>query len=91
VGASYSTYQANKAVAVLPIYNSEAILPADVMWESLAVQQYDKGISGDSRRVDIDSLEEARFATLVQSTRYLEGIRCYHDRNVKERSSTLAI
>jgi hypothetical protein len=66
-------------------------LPADVMWESLAVQQYDKGISGDSRRVDIDSLEEACFATLVQSTRYLEGIRCYHDRNVKERSSTLAI
>jgi hypothetical protein len=25
-------------------------------------------------------------AALVQSARYLEGIRCYHDRNVKERS-----
>jgi hypothetical protein len=30
--------------------------------------------------------EEARCAALVQSTRYLEGIRRYHDRNVKERS-----
>jgi hypothetical protein len=40
----------------------------------------------DSRRVDIDGLEEARCATLVQSARYLEGIRRYHDRNVKERS-----
>jgi transposase InsO family protein len=68
------------------VYGSEAILPADVMWESLAVEQYDEGISEDSRRVDIDGLEEARYATLVQSARYLEGIRRYHDRNIKERS-----
>jgi hypothetical protein len=56
------------------VYGSEAILPADVMWECPAVEQYDEGISEDSRRVDIDSLEEARCATLVQSARYLEGI-----------------
>ena len=56
------------------------------MWESPAVEQYDEGISEDSRRVDIDGLEEARCAALVQSVRYLEGIRRYHDRNVKERS-----
>jgi hypothetical protein len=68
------------------VYGSEAILPADVMWDSPAVEQYDKGISEDSRRVDIDGLEEARCAALVQAARYLEGIRHYHDRNVKERS-----
>jgi hypothetical protein len=56
------------------------------MWESPAVEQYDEGISEDSRRVDNDGLEEARCAALVQSARYLEGIRRYHDRNVKERS-----
>jgi hypothetical protein len=28
-----------------------------VMWESLAVEQYDEGISEDSRHVDIDRLE----------------------------------
>jgi hypothetical protein len=67
------------------VYGSEAILPADFMWDSLAVEQYDEGISEDSRRVDINGLEEARCAALVQSTRYLEGIRRYHDRNVKER------
>jgi hypothetical protein len=49
------------------VYGSKAILPADVMWDSLAVEQYDEGISEDSRRVDIDRLEEARCATLVQS------------------------
>jgi hypothetical protein len=33
---------------------SEAILPADVIWDSPAVEQYDEGISEDNRRVDID-------------------------------------
>jgi hypothetical protein len=68
------------------VYSSEAILPVNVMWESPAVEQYDEGVSEDSRRVDIDGLEEARCAALIQSARYLEGIRRYHDRNVKERS-----
>jgi hypothetical protein len=68
------------------VYGSKAILPADVMWDSPAVEQYDEGISEDSRRVDIDGLEEARCATLIQSARYLEGIRRYHDRNIKELS-----
>jgi hypothetical protein len=49
------------------LYDSEAILPADVMWESPIVEQYDEGISDDSRRVDINGLEEARYAALVQS------------------------
>jgi hypothetical protein len=50
------------------------------------VEHYDEGVSEDSRRVDIDDLEEARCAALVQSARYLEGIRRYHDHNVKELS-----
>jgi hypothetical protein len=44
------------------------------MWDSPAVEQYDEGISEDSKRVDIDGLEEACCAALVQSARYLEGI-----------------
>jgi hypothetical protein len=31
------------------VYGSEAILPADVMWDSLAVEHYDEGVSEDSR------------------------------------------
>jgi hypothetical protein len=44
------------------------------MWESQAVEQYDEGISEDSKRVDIDGLKDIRCATLVQSARYIEGI-----------------
>jgi hypothetical protein len=47
------------------VYGSEAILPADVMWESPAVEQYDEGISKNSRRVDIDGLEDACCVALV--------------------------
>jgi hypothetical protein len=57
-----------------------------MMWESPVVEQYDEGISEDNRRVHTDGLEEARYATLIQSARYLKGIRRYHDCNVKERS-----
>jgi hypothetical protein len=68
------------------VYGSEAILPADMMWYLPAVEQYDEGISEDSRRVGIDGLEEARCAALIQSAWYLDGIRRYHDRNIKECS-----
>jgi hypothetical protein len=84
-GASYSTYQANRVVALLP-----------GLWlRSYSTHRRDVGIPGSRtirqrnlrrRRVDIDSLEEARYATLVQSARYLEGIRRYHDPTFKERS-----
>jgi hypothetical protein len=56
------------------------------MSDSPAVEQYDEDISEDNRRVDINGLKEARCAALVQSARYLEGIRRYHDHNVKEPS-----
>jgi hypothetical protein len=68
------------------VYGFDAILPVDVMWDSPVVEQYDEGISKDSRRVDIDGLEEALCAALVHLARYLEGNRRYHDHNVKERS-----
>jgi hypothetical protein len=55
------------------------------------MEHYDEGVSEDSIRVDIEGLEEACYAALVQSTRYLEGIRRYHDHNVKNAPSTLVI
>jgi hypothetical protein len=60
------------------------------MWESPVVDQYNEGISKDSRRVDIDTLEEAHCAALVQSARYLDGIQLYHDHNIKEHSFNVA-
>jgi hypothetical protein len=61
------------------------------MWDSTTVEKYDEGISEDSRRVDIDGLEEARCAALVQSARYLEGIQRYHNRTLRNAPLTLVI
>jgi ribonuclease HI len=57
------------------VYSSEAILPADVMWQSPMVEQYEEGVSEDNRRLDLDNFEEGRCSALVQHARYLKGIR----------------
>jgi hypothetical protein len=35
------------------VYGSEAILPADVMWDSPVVEQYDEGVFEDSRQLTL--------------------------------------
>jgi hypothetical protein len=47
---------------------------------------YNEGEADEARQLELDSVEEARCTALVQSARYLQGIRRYHDRNMKERS-----
>jgi hypothetical protein len=50
---------------------------------------YNEGEVDEARQLELDSVEEARFTILVQSARYLQGIRRYHDRNVRERSFSI--
>jgi hypothetical protein len=47
---------------------------------------YNEGEVDEARQLELDSVEEARCTALVQSARYLQGIRRYHNRNVRERS-----
>jgi hypothetical protein len=71
------------------VYGSEAILPADIMWKSPRVEMYNEGEADEARQLELDSVEEARCTALVQSVRYLQGIRRYHDRNMRERSFSI--
>jgi hypothetical protein len=45
-----------------------------------------EGKADKARQLELDSVEEARCTALVRSARYLQGIRRYHDHNVRERS-----
>jgi hypothetical protein len=47
---------------------------------------YSEGEADEAQQLELDSVEEARCTALVQSARYLQGIRRYHDRNIRERS-----
>jgi hypothetical protein len=56
------------------------------MWKSPRVETYNEGEADEARQLELDSVDEARCTALVQSARYLQGIRRYHDRNMRERS-----
>jgi hypothetical protein len=68
------------------IYGSKAILSADVMWQSPRLEMYEEGKADDARYLKLESAENVRCKVLLQSARYLQGVRRYHDRNVQERS-----
>jgi hypothetical protein len=50
---------------------------------------YNEGEADEARQLELDSVKEARCTALVQSARYLQGIRQYHDRNTRERSFSI--
>ena len=64
-------------------YGSEAVLPTELEFRSPRVEGYSEERADDSRLNDIDCLEEARINTTVRSAKYLQGLRRYHDRNVR--------
>jgi hypothetical protein len=69
-----------------PIYRSEAILPADVLWKSSQLEMYEEGKADNARHLKLDSAEEIRCNVLLQLARYLQGVRRYHDQNVQQHS-----
>ena len=66
-------------------YGSEAVLPTELNFRSPRVQNFNEKKSEDSRLEDLDQLEEARDIATIQSAIYLQGLRRYHDSNVRGR------
>jgi hypothetical protein len=67
-------------------YGSKAILPTDVAFGAPRIQFYEEGEAGQTRRVNLDSLEEQRLAAIMSQAHHDQQLRRYHDRNVKETS-----
>ena len=68
------------------VYGAEAMLPSEVEFESLRFRNFNEEGYEEGRVDDINRLEEAREAALIQSTRYLQGLHRYHSRNVRSRA-----
>jgi hypothetical protein len=68
------------------VYRSEAILPTDVTFGAPRIRFYEEGEAEQTRRIDLDSLEEQRLTTTMRQARHDQQLRRYHDRNVKETS-----
>nr|ABA97604.1 retrotransposon protein, putative, Ty3-gypsy subclass [Oryza sativa Japonica Group] len=68
------------------VYGAEAMLPSEVEFESLRFRNFREERYGEDRVDDLHRLEEAREVALIQTARYLQGLRRYHNRNVRSRA-----
>jgi hypothetical protein len=85
--------QASSATGFLPfflVYGSKAVLPTDVAFGAPQIQFYEEGEVEQTRRIDLDSLEEQRLAAVMRQSRHDQQLRCYHDHNVRETSFNVA-
>jgi hypothetical protein len=81
--------QVNFATGFSPsflVYRLEAVLPTNVTFRAPRIQFYEEGEAEQTRRIDLDSLEEQRLAVVMRQARHDQQLRRYHDRNVKEAS-----
>jgi hypothetical protein len=64
-------------------YGSEVVLPTDVAFGARRTQFYEEGEAEQTRRIDLDSLEEQRLTAVMRQAHHDQLCR-YHDRNVRE-------
>ena len=64
------------------VYGEEAIMPSDLKHDSPRVAHYKE----KARLVGVDLLEEARELLLSMTAIYQQGLRRYHNHQVKSRS-----
>ena len=67
------------------VFDSEAVLPADVTFRAPRVENYNEENFDLARLVEVDSLEEEHLVIYVQTTKYLDSLRKYYNRNVNDR------
>ena len=81
--------QASHSTGVSPyflVYGSEAILPADIAFHAPRVEHYNEEQATAVRTEDVDRAKEERLITCIRTTKYLEGLERYYNRNIKGRS-----
>jgi transposase InsO family protein len=69
------------------VYGSEAVLPADLIFGALRLTFKSIAEAEATRLEDIDVLEEERLNTVIQSARYQQTLRRYHDKDVRHSNS----
>jgi transposase InsO family protein len=68
------------------VYGLEAVLPADLIFETPRLTFESIAEAEATRMEDIDVLKEERLNTVIQSARYQQTLRRYHDKAVRHQS-----
>jgi hypothetical protein len=71
------------------VYGSEAVLPADLKFGAPRLIFENIAEAEATRLEDVDILEEERLNTMIQSARYQQTLRRYHDKAIRHRSFTV--
>jgi hypothetical protein len=71
---------------VFMVYGSKAVLLADLIFGAPRLTFESIAKAEATRLEDIDVLEKERLNTVIQSARYQQTLRCYHDKVVRHRS-----
>jgi hypothetical protein len=61
------------------------MLPADLIWTSPKIEQYEEEEAEHNRRLELDSAEEVRVNATLQLARYLQGLRHHYNKSTKQR------
>ena len=62
------------------------MLPSDVAFGTPKVEHFDQSSADHARELEINCTEEKRLASCLRTTKYLEAMRRYYNKNVKDRS-----
>jgi len=68
------------------VYGAEAVLPSDVAFRSPRVEHFDQSSTDLATELEINYIEQRRLTSCLRIAKYLEAIRRYHNRNVKDCS-----
>ena len=74
--------QASCSTGVSPyflVYDSEAILPADIAFRAPRVENYDEEQAIAVRTEDVNMAEEEHLITCIRIAKYLEGLWRYYN------------
>jgi hypothetical protein len=61
------------------------MLPADLIWTSPKIEQYEEGEAEHTQRLELDSTEEVRVNATLQFARYLQGLRHHYNKSTQQR------
>jgi transposase InsO family protein len=67
------------------VFSSEAMLQADIAFQSPWVKNHDEERSSQAKELKVNCAKEHRLDTCACMAKYLEGLRRYYNRNVKDR------
>jgi hypothetical protein len=67
------------------VFSSEAVLPADIAFESPRVENHDEERSNEARELEVNCAEEQCLDTCARMAKYLEDLHRYYNRNIKDR------